>query len=240
MNETTLLKLLTESGLGSRRKMADAIIHSKVKVNGITAENLRQVIDTTRDKVEIDGKPIAMQKQRTVYLMMNKPRGFLSTTSDEEGRRTVMSILPLKYRQLRLYPVGRLDKETTGLLVLTNDGNFTHEMTHPSFEHEKEYLVQIKDTITLDEKRKLERGIELEDGSTSQSVIKQVTNLAPFNYSIAIHEGRKRQVRRMFSAIGHTVISLKRVRTGNLSLGSLREGEMRELSSFEVRNLLKK
>jgi 23S rRNA pseudouridine2605 synthase len=190
------------------------------------------------DHISISGQPIDLKPRQLVYLVLNKPKGIMSTTSDERGRRTVIDILPEKYRHIRLYPVGRLDKDSTGLLLLTNDGELTNRLTHPRFEHEKEYLVSISGKLNADEKQKLEQGIELEDGLTHPTAIKEV-DIPPFNYSITIHEGRKRQVRRMFESIGHTVQVLKRVRMGNLNLGKLKEGEIRELNAKEVKALLK-
>jgi 23S rRNA pseudouridine2605 synthase len=174
-----------------------------------------------------------------VYLLLNKPTGVLSTTSDERGRRTVIDILPDDYRCLRLYPVGRLDKDSTGLLLLTNDGDLTHQLTHPSFEHEKEYLIAIEAKLQPSEIRMLEQGLELEDGITHPAIVKEVKD-KPFNYSITIHEGKKRQVRRMFQHLGHRALALKRVRMGSISLGSLQDGEVRELTAQEVRALLSK
>ncbi len=162
----------------------------------------------------------------------------MSTTRDERGRRTVLDIIPGKYRHLRLYPAGRLDKDSTGLLLLTNDGELTYRLTHPRFEHEKEYLLHIDSELRTSEKKKLERGIKLEDGLTSPAVVREVKSSPPFNYSITIHEGRKRQVHRMLMALGHRVLALKRIRMGNLTLGDLKEGAARELSAREVRKLL--
>jgi len=233
-----LLKALTEAGIGSRRWLADAIKQGRVKVNGEIAEDFRQPVDVEIDHISISGQPIDLKPRQLVYLVLNKPKGIMSTTSDERGRRTVIDILPEKYRHIRLYPVGRLDKDSTGLLLLTNDGELTNRLTHPRFEHEKEYLVSISGKLNTDEKQKLEQGIELEDGLTHPTEIKEVE--APlFNYSITIHEGRKRQVRRMFESIGHTVQVLKRIRMGNLNLGKLKEGEIRELSVKEVKALFK-
>jgi len=233
-----LLKALTEAGIGSRRWLADAIKQGRVKVNGEIAEDFRQQVDVEIDHISISGQPIDLKPRQLVYLVLNKPKGIMSTTSDERGRRTVIDILPEKYRHIRLYPVGRLDKDSTGLLLLTNDGELTNRLTHPRFEHEKEYLVSISGKLNTDEKQKLEQGIELEDGLTHPTEIKEVE--APlFNYSITIHEGRKRQVRRMFESIGHTVQVLKRIRMGNLNLGKLKEGEIRELSVKEVKALFK-
>ena len=236
-NTTTILKLLTESGLGSRRKMADAIRNGKVKINEVVAESFLQPVNPSKDIILYEGRKIETSPEQTVYLMMNKPKGLLSTTDDERGRRTVMDSLPEKYRNLRLYPVGRLDKDSTGLLLLTNDGTLTHHLTHPSFEHEKEYLIQIEGKLTTAEKSILARGIKLEDGLTSPAVIRELRQNLPYNYSLTIHEGKKRQIRRMFANLGYMVLALKRIRTGKLEMGNLKEGDIRPLTVTEVKIL---
>jgi len=234
-----LLKLLTETGIGSRRKMADAIRNGRVTVNGQVAEDFRLPVNVKTDRVQLDNHPVILAVEKPVCLMLNKPQGLLSTTEDERGGRTVLDILPEKYRRLRLYPVGRLDKDTTGLLLLTNDGDLTNRLTHPRYEHEKEYLIQIAEKLIPVEKQKLERGILLDDGMTSPAKIREVT-VKPYNYSLTIHEGRKRQVRRMFARLGYRVLALKRVRTGNLTLGDLKDGEVRELTAREIALLLER
>lgn len=233
-----LLKALTESGVGSRRRIADAIKNGRVEVNGKPVENFRHPVNPETDRVSVNGKQVNLKPRHTVYLIINKPVGILTTTSDERGRRTVLDILPEKYRHLRLYPVGRLDKDSTGLLLLTNDGELTYRLTHPKFEHEKEYLIHIDGRLKPDEKTKLEKGVELEDGMTYPVVVKEVKSSPPFNYSITIHEGRKRQVRRMLANLGYSVMELRRIRMGNLHLGNLREGAIRELTPEEVRSLM--
>jgi 23S rRNA pseudouridine2605 synthase len=233
-----LLKALTEAGVGSRRRIADAIKNGRVKVNGEPMENFRHPVNLETDRVSVHGKMVDLKPGRTIYLMINKPLGIITTTSDEQGRRTVLDILPEKYRHLRLYPVGRLDKDSTGLLLLTNDGELTYRLTHPKFEHDKEYLIQIDGRLKPDEIRKLERGFELEDGMTYPIVVKEVKSQPPFNYSITMHEGRKRQVRRMLASLGYHIPALKRIRMGNLHLGNLKEGATRELTPEEVRSLL--
>ena len=237
MTETTLLKALTEAGLGSRRKMTDAIKNGRVSVNGVIAENFRQPINTETDRILFEGRPVNLQAEQAVYLMLNKPDGLLCTTSDDRGRRTILGILPEQYRRLRLYPVGRLDMDSTGLLIMTNDGALTYQLTHPKFEHEKEYLVQVDGTLQPRERQNLERGVKLEDGITAPAVIKEV-RAAPFNYSLTIHEGKKRQIRRMFAHLGYRVLALKRIRMGNLTLGILPEGQTRQLTAREVKSLL--
>ncbi len=231
-----LLKALTEAGAGSRRRIADAIKYGRVKVNGETVENFRHPVNQT-DRVMVNGRIVDLKPRFTVYLMVNKPAGIITTTSDEQGRRMVLDIIPEKYHRLRLYPVGRLDKDSTGLLLLTNDGELTYRLTHPKFEHEKEYLIQIDGMLKPDDKRKLETGIELEDGMTYPIVVKEI-KAPPFNYSLITHEGRKRQVRRMLANLGYQVLALKRVRIGSLNLGNLKEGAARELTDAEVRALL--
>jgi 23S rRNA pseudouridine2605 synthase len=231
MPTKSLLKALTEAGIGSRRRMAEAIKQGKVTVNGKTAESFSQPVDTDVDRVTLNGKSVDLKPDEIICLMLHKPAGLVSTVSDEKGRRTVLDILPDRYKKLRLYPVGRLDIDTTGLLLLTNDGDLTYRLTHPKFEHEKEYLVQIKGRLGAEEKIKLEHGIRLEDGMTHPAVVREISRL-PYNYSIIIHEGRKRQVHRMFERLGHPVLALKRVRIGGLTLGNLREGEVRLLSEL--------
>ena len=218
--------------------MTDAIKNGKVIVNGMIAENFRQPINIEADRILFDGHPVNLKAEQTVYLMLNKPEGLLCTTSDERGRRTVLDILPEKYRHLRLYPVGRLDMDSTGLLILTNDGALTYQLTHPKFEHEKEYLVQIEGTLQPREKQNLEHGVKLEDGITAPALIKEVRSTPPYNYSLTIHEGKKRQIRRMFAHLGYRVLALKRVRMGNLVLGTLKESQTRQLTAREVESLL--
>jgi 23S rRNA pseudouridine2605 synthase len=240
MKETSsksLLKALTESGAGSRRRMADAIMQGSVQVNGSVVADLRYAVDAQKDRITVDGRVVDIKSQKHVYLMLNKPAGVLSTVRDERGRRTVIDILPEKYRSIGLHPVGRLDKDSAGLLLMTNDGEFTYRLTHPKFEKEKEYLLQIGGILKPHEISALEKGIELEDGMTHGAVVKSIKAAPPFNYSITLHEGRKRQVRRMFASLGHRVVALRRVREGSIVLGALGEGHVRELSDGEVGRL---
>jgi 23S rRNA pseudouridine2605 synthase len=232
-----LLRALIEAGAGSRRKIADAIKNGRVKVNGELVEDFRHPVNLEADRVSMNGRPVDLRRRQTVYLMVNKPAGIITTTSDERGRITVLDILPDRYRRLRLYPVGRLDKDSTGLVILTNDGELTYRLTHPRYEHEKEYLIQIEGSLKPEEKTKLQRGIELEDGLTYPLIVKELKNSAPYNYSITMHEGRKRQVRRMLANLGYRVLALKRIRMGSLKLGNLKEGDFRELTQAEVRAL---
>lgn len=233
-----LLKVLVSLGLGSRRQMVKAIQQQRVRVDGQIAESFSHPVIRQVNTISFDGKPVLWNTSPDILLMLNKPAGVLCTTIDERGRRTVMDILPQRYQQSRLYPVGRLDKNTTGLLLLTNDGNLTYRLTHPRFEKEKEYLVRIDGRLTLHEKNNIEKGIFLDDGITFPAVVKEYKADTAFNYSITIHEGRKRQVRRMFEKLGFRVLTLKRIRVGRLLLGDLKEGEVRELSEQEKLQLL--
>ncbi|MFC1991666.1 pseudouridine synthase [Chloroflexota bacterium] len=229
-----LLGILIEAGINSRRKLAAAIMEGRVTVNGEVITNLRSPVNSQQDTITIDGKAVKLKPEQHVYIILNKPEGVLSTVRDERRRKTVSDFIPDKYRHLRLYPVGRLDIDTTGLLLLTNDGELTYRLTHPGFENEKEYLVQVKGFLKTEELQKLEKGVRLEDGMTAPAKAKEVKDSPPFNYSLTIHEGRKRQVRRMFEAFGYKVITLKRVRIGKLTLGNLEEGEVREVTDLTI------
>ena len=237
MAETTLLKALTQAGLGSRRAMADAVMRGRVAVNGETVESLKHPVDIASDTITLDGRAVELWSADKIYIMLHKPAGVVSSVSDSRGRPTVVDILPQMYRDMHLHPVGRLDRDTTGLLLLTNDGGFTHRVTHPRFEQEKEYQVRIDSRLSPEEIRSLEQGVELADGVTHRAVVREVEGAPPFRYSVTIHEGRKRQVRRMFAALERRVISLHRVRIGGLHLGALAEGQVRELAAEELAGL---
>lgn len=232
-----LIRALSEAGLGSRRTVADAILKGEVLVNGVKIGDLRFPVCMDKDRILVAGRPVELRRREVVCLMLNKPAGVLSTTRDERGRRTVFDILPPQYRSLGLHPAGRLDKDSTGLLILTNDGGLTHRITHPRFEHEKEYFVSIAGRLSAEQKRMMEQGVRLEEGVTQPAVVRSLKG-SGFSYSITLREGRKRQVRRMFLAAGHRVLALKRVRIGRLHLGDLKEGSARELDGSEISSLL--
>jgi 23S rRNA pseudouridine2605 synthase len=233
---SSLIRLLTTSGIGSRRWIAAIIKRGGISVNGTVVESFNEPVDPAKDVIAIDGKPISVKAEPVIYLALNKPKGIISSTSDKRGFKTVIDILPEKYRQFRLYPVGRLDKDSTGLTLLTNDGDFALRLTHPRFEKEKEYVVRIGQSLKAEDRMKLQDGVRLDDGKTSPARVKAL-KYPPFSYSVTIHEGRKRQVRRMFAALGYRVLELKRVRIGGLRLASLAEWEIRELTPTEVQSL---
>jgi 23S rRNA pseudouridine2605 synthase len=238
MASQPIIKLLTGAGIGSRRQIAAVIKRGGIAVNGEIIESFNEPVDPVKDVITIDGKQISVTAEPILYLMLNKPKGVLASTGDRRGEQTVIDILPEKYRHTRLYPVGRLDKDSTGLILLTNDGDLTFRLTHPRFEQEKEYLVTIDQDLKPEDKMKLEQGIRLDEGQTSPAKVKAF-EYPPFSYSMTIHEGRKRQVRRMFAALGYRVLELKRVRFGSLRLGALPEGEIRELTPGQVQSLKK-
>jgi len=218
--------------------MADAIKQGQVAVNGQTVESFTHPVNPETDRVTMDGKPVLAPSSALTYLMLNKPKGIVSTTSDDRNATTVIDIIPEKYRRARLYPIGRLDKDSTGLILVTNDGALTNRLTHPRYQQEKEYLVQVEGTLKPAEQKNLEEGLALEDGVTHRAKL-QAVNISPYNYSIIIHEGKNRQVRRMFAALGYRVLQLKRIRISSLRLGSLPEGQTRELSAAELNALRK-
>ena len=238
MASQPIIKLLTSSGIGSRRQIAAAIKRGGIAVNGEIIQSFNEPVDPAKDVITIDGKLVSATAEPILYLILNKPKGIISSTGDTRGAKTVIDILPEKYRHIRLYPVGRLDKDSTGLILLTNDGDLTFRLTHPRFEQEKEYLVRTEQDLKPEEKMQLEEGIHLDDGKTSPARVKAL-RYPPFSYSITIHEGKKRQVRRMFAALGYRVLELKRIRFGSLRLGALPEGEIRELTASDVQSLRK-
>jgi len=232
-----LIKVLTESGAGSRRAMTAAIKAGRVMVSGVVASAFNHPVDVTRDSVTLDWQPVRAAAARYTYLLLHKPTGILTTTRDERGRPTVMGLLPEKYRGLRLFPVGRLDKDSSGLLLLTNDGGLTYRLTHPRYEHEKEYLVRLDAALSAVDARRFRGGLDLEDGVTRAARCEPLRGAPEFRYRVVIHEGRKRQIRRMFATLGRRVVELERVRLGPLRLENLAAGQCRELTPRELRDL---
>jgi 23S rRNA pseudouridine2605 synthase len=224
-----LQKVMAQAGIGSRRRCEELIAAGRVAVNGETA-SLGRRIDPANDEVAIDGVKIGVRPD-LVYYLLNKPAGVVSTAADPQGRRTVTELVP---PQPRVYPVGRLDAATEGLLLLTNDGHLAYRLTHPSFGVDKEYLVHVEGEPGQAAVRRLRRGVPLEDGPTAPA---RVSLIAPGVLRVTIHEGRNRQVRRMAQAVGHPVLRLVRTRIGPLRTGSLRPGEWRPLTAEEVRSL---
>jgi 23S rRNA pseudouridine2605 synthase len=224
-----LQKVLARCEVGSRRACEELIRAGRVRVNGVVAE-LGARVDPEADLVEVDGVAIGI-RPGLVHYLLNKPAGVLTTASDPFGRPTVLDLVP---DRPRVVPVGRLDLETEGLLILTNDGELTQRLTHPSFGIEKEYLAHVEGTPSRGALRRLREGVELEDGVTAPA---KVSLLGPGLVRLTIHEGRNRQVRRMCAAVGHPVRRLARVRIGPLRDSHLAPGEWRPLTVAEVRSL---
>ena len=224
-----LQKVLAQAGLGSRRTCEDLIERRRVRVNGEVAVLGRRV-DPEVDVVEVDGAQIGV-KPGLVHYLLHKPAGVITTASDPAGRPTVVDLVPA---DPRVFPVGRLDGDSEGLLLLTNDGDLTHRLTHPSYGVDKEYLVEVDGNPSRGALAKLREGIELEDGRTAPA---KVAQLDARLLRITIHEGRNRQIRRMCEAIGHPVLRLVRTRIGPLTDRSLKPGEWRALTQDEVRSL---
>jgi 23S rRNA pseudouridine2605 synthase len=226
-----LQKVLAATGIASRRVCEDMIAEGRVTVNGEIAHQ-GQRVDPDTDVIEVDGGLIPV-RPGLVYYLLNKPAGTITTAEDTHGRPTVVDLVP---ESPRVFPVGRLDAETEGLLVLTNDGELTHRLTHPSFGVEKEYIAAVEGEPSNAAIRRLREGVELDDGMTAPA---RVARVEPGVLRITIHEGRNRQVRRMCEAIGHPVARLVRSRIGPLADRRLRPGEWRELTPEEVRGLAK-
>ena len=224
-----LQKALARIGVGSRRACEELIADGRVTVNGKVAP-LGQRVDVDSDRVEVDGSAVGVQPD-LVYYLLNKPRGVVTTAADTHGRPTVVDLVPA---EPRVFPVGRLDADTEGLLLLTNDGELTHRLTHPSFGVDKEYLAEVEGAPSPSAVRRLREGVDLEDGRTAPA---RVALIPPHALRIVIHEGRNRQVRRMCDAVGHPVVRLVRTRIGPLVDRDLAPGEWRALSMAEVRAL---
>jgi pseudouridine synthase len=218
---------LARAGVASRRKADDLIKARRVTVNG--APGQLNTFVGARDRVEVDGQPV--EKQRLAYVLLHKPTGVVTTASDPHGRRTVVDLVDVPER---VVPVGRLDADTTGALLLTNDGELSHRLAHPRHGVEKTYVVDVEDAPSDDALTALERGVELEDGRTAAA---RVRRLGRSRVELIIHEGRKHQVKRMLEAVGHPVVRLHRSAYAGLTVDGLDPGQWRELEPFETERL---
>lgn len=231
-----LQKVIAYAGVASRRKAEQLILEGKVKVNGKVVKELGIKVSDS-DTVEVNG--VKLEKEDKVYFLLYKPRGVISAVTDDKGRKTVTDIFKKRVHQ-RIFPVGRLDYDTSGLLLLTNDGEFAYQLTHPKFKIDKTYIARVKGVPTIEGLKKLQRGIKLEDGKTAPAKVSMTSfdeKAGKAICEITIHEGRNRQVRRMFEAIGTPVVKLKRERFAFLDLSGLTTGEYRELTKHEVKKL---
>jgi len=232
-----LEKFLAESGVASRRRSKPIISAGRVTVNGETVLIPGMRVEPDVDIVELDGERI-LQEEKKVYIMLNKPAGYISTARDERNRPTVLDLLT--DIPVRVYPVGRLDVDTEGLLLFTNDGEFSHKLTHPRYHVDKVYLAWVTGNPNEETLEQLRKGVEIKSGLTAPAevaVVKRAKNRT--RLKIIIHEGKKRQVKQMCRCVGHEVQHLKRIQIGTLKLGKLPLGKYRYLSNREVEILMK-
>jgi 23S rRNA pseudouridine2605 synthase len=231
-----LQKLLAQSGVASRRKCEELMLEGHVEVDGEIVTRLGTKVDPRRAVIRVDGKRLPPVSPH-VYLVLNKPRGVVSTMSDPEGRRTLADLVA--DRPERLFHVGRLDNDTEGLILLTNDGDFAHRMAHPSYELDKTYVAEVPGPVNRATVRKVLAGVSLEDGPVTVSSFKVISSHGDKAIvELVIHEGRNRIVRRLLEAVGHPVRRLTRTAIGPVRLTGLRRGEMRELTREELGTLL--
>jgi 23S rRNA pseudouridine2605 synthase len=225
-----LVKYLAHAGVASRRASEELVFGGRVTVRGTVVRDPARDIGPT-DDVKVDGRSVAIHEDHLVFVL-NKPAGIVSTAKDTHGRRTVVDLIDAGRR---LYPVGRLDSESTGLILLTDDGDLAHRLTHPSFEVPRVYKASVRrGPVGEGALRKLREGVELDDGPTAPAKVKR---LAASEIELTIHEGRKHQVRRMCEAVGHPVAALERIAFGPLRLGKLEPGAHRKLTAAEVERL---
>ncbi len=230
-----LQKIISAAGITSRRASEALIQNGQVAVNGVVVTELGSKADPTKDTITVDGKALKISAQR-LYILLNKPPGYITALKDGQGRPLVTDLL--KDVPDRVYPVGRLDYNTEGLLLLTNDGDWANRLMHPRHEIEKEYHVRVRGKVIDQQLKRMAEGVELEDGMTAPAVVNLVKSGEQNDWiSVAIHEGRNRQVRRMCEAVSLSVVRLKRIRYGSLMLGTLRAGQFRYLTDTEVREL---
>lgn len=230
-----LQKIISAAGITSRRASEALILNGQVAVNGVVVTELGSKADPGKDTITVDGKALKISEQR-LYILLNKPTGYITALKDSQGRPLVTDLLA--GIPDRVYPVGRLDYNTEGLLLLTNDGEWANRLMHPSHEIEKEYHVRVRGKVIDQQLKRMAEGVELEDGMTAPAVVNLVKSGEQNDWiSVAIHEGRNHQVRRMCEAVSLSVVRLKRIRYGNLALGMLRTGKFRFLTDAEVREL---
>lgn len=231
MEEIRLQKYIAECGVASRRKAEELIIEGRVRINGITVTEMGIKV-TEKDVVEVDGKPVKKEELK-VYIALNKPVGYISSAKDQFGRPTVLDLVTdLKER---VFPVGRLDYDTSGLILLTNDGDFTYRLTHPKHEIEKVYEAVLDGVPKKEDIERFEKGLKIDDYITSPANFEIIKcDSKTTTAKITIHEGKNRQVRKMCEKIGCPVIKLKRISIGKVVLGNLKEGEWRNLTPKEI------
>lgn len=239
MEEVRLQKFLANSGICSRRKAEEHILNGDVQINGNTVTELGIKIVPGKDEVVFKGKKVEQNDHNKVYILLNKPIGYVTTTKDQFGRDTVLDLVKVKEKIL---PVGRLDMYTSGAIILSNDGEFIYKITHPKYEVEKTYNVTLKGKVTAEEVEALRNGVEIEDYTSGKAKVKilkidQEKDIS--RLEITIHEGKNREVRKMCAAIDKKVLALHRSRIGNIHVKDLKLGDWRYLKKHEIEQLLK-
>lgn len=229
--EERLQKYMSNCGVASRRKCEEIILAGKVKVNGVLVNEVGVKVNPLKDTVEYEGKIISKEENK-VYIMLNKPEGYISSVKDEKGRDTILDIVKVKER---IYPIGRLDYDSSGLLLLTNDGEIYNKIIHPRVEIIKKYIAVVKGEVTEKDIKKFEIGIDIGGYITAPAELKIISiDKDVSTIEIGIHEGKNRQIRKMCAALNHEVLSLKRIAIGDIKLGYLKRGEYRNLNNDEI------
>lgn len=223
-----LNKFLASTQIGSRRKADVLIRDGRVRVNGRLVTEMGVQVDPEKDKVRVDNY-LSVANDKNIYLIMNKPRGYVCTHAKFEKEKSIFSLLPGKYRQLKI--AGRLDKESEGLVILTNDGQAIYQITHPKFEHAKEYLVKTNRDLNEQAIAKLKNGIKLEEGLAK---FDQINKIKPKEYRLVLHQGWNRQIRRMLAEVNNRAAIITRVRIGKIKIDKLKPGDYREINKSEV------
>ena len=239
MEEVRLQKFLSNNGVCSRRKAEEHILSGDVMVNGVTVTELGRKISPINDEVIFKGRKIEQKIENKIYILLNKPIGYVTTTKDQFGRDTILDLVKIKEK---LLPVGRLDMYTSGAIILSNDGEFIYKITHPKFEIEKTYNVTVKGKVTKDEVDRLKEGVEIEDyisGKAKVKILKIDEEKDISRLEITIHEGKNREVRKMCAAIDKKVIALHRSKIGEVNVKDLNLGQWRYLKKGEIEKLLK-
>lgn len=229
--EERLQKFMASCGIASRRKCEELILSGKVKVNGVIVKELGVKVNGNIDKIEYDGKVIKPEEKK-VYIILNKPEGYITSVKDEKNRKTVLDIVKVKER---IYPIGRLDYDSSGLLLLTNDGDIYNKIIHPRVEITKKYIAVVKGEFKKQELEKFKNGVDIGGYITAKAEIKVLKyEDDKTTVEIGIHEGKNRQIRKMCAALNHNVLALKRISIGKIKLGNLKRGEYRDLTKEEL------
>lgn len=233
MTEERLQKVLAHAGVSSRRKAEEFIVAGRVSVNGQVVRELGVKVDASRDRILVDGRPVGPEPVE--YWLLHKPAGVITTVVDPQGRPTARDMVPTR---ARVYPVGRLDADSSGLLLFTNDGELAQRLMHPRHQHEKEYRVLVAGEPTPEDIKRLRRGVPLDGRLTVPAEVRLLGTTRDGTWlTVVLREGRNRQIRRMLDAVGHRVLSLERLRIGPIELGELRPGQARRLTKSEAAEL---